>query len=41
MNGIPVPENSVIFYTLVVLLYVIILLRAGGITGASPDSITG
>ena len=37
MNGIPVPEDGIVFYTLVVMVYIIIILKAREEFGSPAD----
>jgi hypothetical protein len=41
MNGIPVSENTGIFYTIIALLYIVILFRAMRDAGTLADGIPG
>jgi hypothetical protein len=38
MNGIPVPEDGIVFYNLVAMLYIIIVLKAREESGSPADS---
>jgi hypothetical protein len=37
MNGIPVPEDGIVFYTLIAMLYFIIVLKAREESGSPAD----